>query len=63
MDEVQKPSGSEWCTPSPEPFTQVNHFVLRLAFYYYIIINNGARDSVVDKALCYKMEGRGFDTR
>jgi hypothetical protein len=23
----------------------------------------GARDSVVVKALCYKPEGRGFDTR
>jgi hypothetical protein len=28
-----------------------------------IVIIFGARDSVVAKALCYKPEGRGFDTQ
>jgi hypothetical protein len=39
--------------------------------YYYIILPgnvlystvSGARGSVVVKALCYKLEGRGFDSR
>jgi hypothetical protein len=29
----------------------------------YFIVSIGARDSVVVKALCYKPEGRRFDTR
>jgi hypothetical protein len=28
-----------------------------------ISVINGARGSVVSKALCYKLEGRGFETR
>jgi hypothetical protein len=34
-------------------------------FKSFIIFGNdvGARGSVVVKALCYKLEGRGFDTR
>jgi hypothetical protein len=33
-----------------------------LYIYIYIYVP-GARGSVVVKALCYKPEGRGFDTR
>jgi hypothetical protein len=32
-------------------------------FIYLLIVYLGARGSVVVKALCYKPEGRGFDTR
>jgi hypothetical protein len=28
-----------------------------------LLVSNGARGSVVIKTLCYKPEGRGFDTR
>jgi hypothetical protein len=28
-----------------------------------ILIHNGARGSVVVRAICYKSEGRGFDTQ
>jgi hypothetical protein len=31
--------------------------------YREVLAMNGARGSVVVKALCYKQEGRGFDTR
>jgi hypothetical protein len=35
---------------------------------YFLIMNNtnilfGAHSNIVVKALCYKLEGRGFDTR
>jgi hypothetical protein len=32
-------------------------------FYYLHVKNSGARGSIVVKALCYKPEGRGFETR
>jgi hypothetical protein len=34
-----------------------------LPFYSQYIFSSGARGSVVVKALCYKLEGRGFETR
>jgi hypothetical protein len=41
-----------------QPSTAQNFFYLSLVF-----INVGARGSIVVKALCYKPEGRGFETR
>jgi hypothetical protein len=40
-------------------------YVAQNQIYYYICINVAlrARDSVVVKALCYKPEGRGLDSR
>jgi hypothetical protein len=35
------------------------HFTI----FHYILEATGARGTVVVKALCYKPEGRGFDTR
>jgi hypothetical protein len=34
-----------------------------LALNRSLLNSNGARGSVVVKALCYKPEGRGFETR
>jgi hypothetical protein len=40
-----------------------NGFKSSAFFVDYIIGGTGARGSVVVKALCYKPEGRGFETR
>jgi hypothetical protein len=37
--------------------------VLLWGYYFNFILKNGARGSLVFKALCYKAEGRGFKTR
>jgi hypothetical protein len=36
--------------------------IFLVSFQFYILVL-GARSSVVVKALCYKPEGRGFETR
>jgi hypothetical protein len=38
-------------------------FILYFILLFSIIIYMGTRGSVVVKALCYKPEGRGFDSR
>jgi hypothetical protein len=38
-------------------------FINELVAYLCDIKINGTRGSIVVKALCYKLEGRGFDTR
>jgi hypothetical protein len=35
--------------------------IIIILFYFYYFV--GARGSIVVKALCYKPEGRGFETR
>jgi hypothetical protein len=50
-----------------EPLRPVTEIALLLLLIFYftltIVLNMGARRSVVVKALCYKAEGRGFETR
>ena len=36
---------------------------LQLGIFSYLILHVGARGGVVDKALGYKLTGRGFDSR
>jgi hypothetical protein len=39
------------------------HTIKKLSDYkLYTLINSGARGSVVVKVICYKLEGRGFDS-
>jgi hypothetical protein len=40
-----------------------NYNNLSLARFSSVKVQVGARSNVVVKALCYKLEGRGFDTR
>jgi hypothetical protein len=47
------------------PYGRFLGFLDRFLYYINItikILGGGARGSVVVKALCYKPEGRGFDT-
>jgi hypothetical protein len=53
------PHSKHTCGP-PRPVTEI---ALLLHFYFSVHMRNGARGSVVVKALCYKPEGRGFGTR
>jgi hypothetical protein len=36
---------------------------IHIYIYIYIYIYAGARGTVVVKAVCYKLEGRGFETQ
>jgi hypothetical protein len=42
---------------------QVNMYILLGVNETFVTCSGGARGSLVVKALCYKSEGRGFDTR
>jgi hypothetical protein len=45
-------------------YARVHSLVIYIYIYIYIYISNcGARGGGVIKALCYKQEGRGFDSR
>jgi hypothetical protein len=43
-------------------FPLQNIFIIFNLKFHFLIIVNGAGGSVVVKALCYKPEGRGFET-
>jgi hypothetical protein len=47
----------------PHLMSENFYFYLQITFVCSFDSNIGARVSVVVKALCYKPEGRGFDTR
>jgi hypothetical protein len=44
-------------------YTFINFDQYVCLVFFVIITGIGARGSVVVKALCYKLEGRGFDIR
>jgi hypothetical protein len=53
-----------WIDSSLNLFINIFHLILFSAFIFETLqIGKGARGSVVVKALCYKPEGRGFETR
>jgi hypothetical protein len=66
-------TGSERVTTTVLSTCEVTFRLLKGAFYIFLILHIqlfgpfrkeiGARGSIVVKPLCYKPEGRGFDTR
>jgi hypothetical protein len=68
MDKVHKPSGSECFIPTIVRILEIllveMKFSREVTLYFSIILClTGARGGVLVKALCYKPEGCGFNTR